>query len=118
MVRGQPAPEGSTYIAQNGYHYTKRNGKYTATHVLVMEEKLGRKLTPNERVRFKDNDRTNFKPENLVLTVKGKTSLLSRRARLVARRDELNAQIQEIDNELELKDTQERLDELEAEASA
>lgn len=115
MPRGKSAPEGSTYVSQNGYHYTKRNGKFTATHILIVQDHLGRALEPHERVRFKNNDKTDLRFDNLKVTVKGKTSLLTQRARLVARRDELNAQITEIDRELELAETRARLEKLEKE---
>jgi hypothetical protein len=115
MPRGQSAPEGATYVSQNGYHYTKRNGKYTATHILLIEDHLGRKLESHERVKFKDRDKTNLQLSNLEVTVKGKASLKVQRARLVARRDELNAQIADIDKELQLVADRARLGNLEAE---
>jgi hypothetical protein len=117
LSRGKSAPEGATYVAQNGYHYTKRDGKFVATHKLIVEEKLGRPLAPSERVRFIDNDRQNLDPKNLKVVVKGKSSLATQRARLVARRDELNAQIAEIDKQMQLHEDRARLAQLESEGS-
>jgi hypothetical protein len=118
MPRGQSKPEGATYVSQNGYEYTKRHGKFVATHILVVQDYLGRKLEPHERVRFKDGNKQNLSPNNLEVTIKGKASLTTQRARLIARRDELNAQIAEIDKELQVHKDRARLKELEAEASA
>jgi hypothetical protein len=118
MPRGKSAPEGATYVSQNGYHYTKKDGQYTATHILRVEEHLGRKLKPSERVRFKDGNKQNLSIENLQVTVKGNASLETQRARLVARRDELNAQIQDIDNQLELREKRSRLAKLENASSS
>lgn len=118
MPRGQAAKDGDTYVAQNGYHYTKRDGKFQLTHKLVIEEKLGRKLLESERVRFIDNDRTNLSPDNLRVVTKGNTSLQTQLARLVTRRDELNAQIADVEKKIALNKDKKRLDKLEAEAQA
>jgi hypothetical protein len=117
MVRGKPAPDGAAYVSQNGYHYTKRNGKFKATHILLMEDHLGRPLEPMERVRFKNRDKTDLRIDNLEVTIKGKASLTQQRARLVARRDELNGQIADIDRQLQLLRDRARLKQLEAEAA-
>jgi hypothetical protein len=55
-------------IAPNGYHYCKdAKGKRRLLHHLVAEETLGREIRSDERVSFKDKDRTNFDPENIVV---------------------------------------------------
>ena len=114
MSRGKSAPEGATYWSQNGYHYTKRDGKFQLTHKLIMEEKLGRALLESERVRFIDGDRKNLNPDNLKVVTKGNASLSTQLARLVARRDELNAQIADIEEKMRLNNDKKRLQELES----
>src|SRR5260370_31081887 len=72
MPRGQAAEVGTTFVNQNGYHHTKTEDRgFVATHVLLMEEKLGRRLEKNEFVKFLDNDRSNLEPSNLVLRTRG-----------------------------------------------
>jgi hypothetical protein len=66
-MRGNASPVGATRTAPNGYHYTKTEDGWELTHKLVAEEALGRKLASNERCRFKDGDRTNLKPDNIVV---------------------------------------------------
>lgn|SRR5262245_66507724 len=112
MPRGRAAHEGATYTAQNGYHYTKRDGHFRLTHHLIAEEHLGRALLPSERVKFKNGDRTDLQIDNLEVVTKGETSLEKKRAQLVARRDELDAQIVDLDRRIELKVQQARLAEL------
>ena len=66
MPRGQKAEVGATRVAPNGYHYTKSDEyNWRLTHHIVMEEKLGRKLLPHERVLFMDGDRSNIEEDNL-----------------------------------------------------
>jgi hypothetical protein len=114
MAKGRKAPNGSTYVSQNGYHYTKVDGKFVLTHRLIVEKELGRPLYETERIRFKDGDRTNLDPDNLKVVVKGKTSLHTQRARLVARRDELQGQIDEIDRQIEIQNKEAQIQKLES----
>jgi hypothetical protein len=62
--------DGDTYTSKNGYHYTRVDGKWRLTHHLIAEEKLGRPLHREERVSFKDRDRTNLAPDNLKVSPK------------------------------------------------
>jgi hypothetical protein len=70
-MRGQKSDEGSTRTAPNGYHYTKRSGKWRLTHHLLMEDILGRPLMSWERVKFKDGNRRHLDKKNLLLVDKG-----------------------------------------------
>lgn len=58
----------------NGYHFksVRINGRIrqVGAHRLVMEEKLGRKLRPNENVHHVNGDRSDNRAENLELWVK------------------------------------------------
>jgi len=102
MPRGQSAPVGTTFTNVNGYHHTKveRRG-FVATHVLLMEEKLGRRLEKNEFVKFLDNDRSNLDPSNLVLRTRGDAkSPQARLAMIEARIEDLQAEAEEIRKEI------------------
>lgn len=48
-----------------------RNKKYIYLHRAVKELELGRYLDPDEQVDHKDKDKTNNKPSNLELIIKG-----------------------------------------------
>jgi len=74
--------------------------RWRLTHHLIAEKSLGRKLRENERVSFKDKDRSNLKPGNLVISIKMKTSAERELARLEARRDEIQARIDHLIAEL------------------
>jgi hypothetical protein len=100
-IMGKSKPEGSTYTADNGYHYTKKDGKFRLTHHIIMEEKLSREILPGERVEFIDRDRTNLHPDNIRIVNKNATSLKTQLARLYARRDEILAQIEDLEEQLE-----------------
>ena len=53
-----------------GYEYVYKNGKPVLANRIVMQEKLGRDLLPHEAVYFKDRNKRNLEPENLVLGLK------------------------------------------------
>lgn len=91
-MRGKTAEEGATYVSDNGYHYTKKGGKFRLTHHLVAEQRLGRALADGERVTFHDKDKTNLDPSNIVVSAKGKMSIARRVAQIEARIAELEAQ--------------------------
>jgi len=95
MPRGEPAPVGATFVNQNGYHHTKTEDGWKATHVLNMETKLGRKLESNEFVKFVDGDRSNYDISNLELRVRGDRK--SPEARIAA----IDALIEELQAEKE-----------------
>jgi hypothetical protein len=101
MGKGTGAEDGTTYVAKNGYHYTKANGKYRLTHHLIAEQILGRPLQPKERVKFVDGDRTNFDPSNISASPQAKKSTRARIAALEAQRDEIDAELDELREELE-----------------
>jgi hypothetical protein len=103
MSRGTSAPNGSERVSQNGYHYTKVRGKWELTHRLVAErEILKRRLAANERVVFRNGDRSDIRPENLTikLTNSDLTSLRRRKLELESRIRELEAQVEDINDEI------------------
>lgn len=101
MVRGAVSDLGSTRLSANRYHYTKTTRGWMLTHHLMAEQMLGRHLKENERVVFKDKDRTNLEAANIEVQEKGKSSARTELARLIARRDELQARIDELETSLD-----------------
>jgi hypothetical protein len=87
-----PAADGTVRVSTNGYSYTKSEGKWRLTHHLIAEAKLGRALAPGERVEFKDKDRENLSPENILVRVKGEGSITRRIAVIDDRIRELQAE--------------------------
>jgi hypothetical protein len=104
-MRGSTAELGAERVAPNGYHYVKveRDDKaqWVLKHWLVMEEHLGRRLAPDERVRFKTGDRDNLSIDNLELVKKNKANLQRRRAQLMTRIQELQAELALIQEEID-----------------
>lgn len=63
---GRPeAPLGTERSTQNGYITVKTPQGWVYKHRLIMEEKLGRELQPNEQVYFLDGNKSNFDPDNI-----------------------------------------------------
>ena len=95
MPKGVAAAIGDTFINQNGYHHTKTETGWRATHVINMEEKLGHPLLPHEYVKFVDGDRSNYGIDNLELRTRGD------RKGPQSRIDAIDAQIEELQAERE-----------------
>lgn len=96
MARGKKSKVGDTRWSANGYHYTRTEVGWELTHRLIAEDKLGRVLTPEERARFLDGDRTNLDPDNIDVYEIRQASKEKKRARLEARIEELQAQLEEL----------------------
>ena len=97
MARGKRSAVGDTRISKNGYHYTRTRTGWELTHRLIASDKVGRELTPEERVRFRDGDRSNLDPDNIEVYEIRQSSREKKRARLEARIEELQAQLEELD---------------------
>jgi hypothetical protein len=97
MPRGQQAEIGTRTQNRNGYWQTKTEGGWTADHILVMEASIGRKLRPNEFVKFKTEDRGNINLDNLELRTRGDAkSPAARLAAIEVRIEELEAEAEEL----------------------
>lgn len=67
---GRPRREEDEYVNSEGYVMVRTEGGQWRNKARVrMEQKLGRTLQRNERVYFKDGDKTNCKLSNLELRV-------------------------------------------------
>jgi hypothetical protein len=100
MPRGKLSRDGDTNVSANGYHYTRKEGRWRLTHHLVAEEKLGRALASEEMVRFIDGDKTNLHTDNIEVIVKRQASKAKRAAAIRAQISELTAQLEALEAEL------------------
>jgi hypothetical protein len=102
MSRGEASPLGFEKVSQNGYTYVKTpENKWRLKHHLIAEKNLGRSIdTKIERVIFKDHDRKNFDPDNIVVEPKKGVTKETKRARLLSRIEELEGQLAELDEEV------------------
>jgi hypothetical protein len=65
-----------------------------------MEKKLGRKIdTDRETVRFKDRDRNNLDPDNIVIASKRERSPERRMAELKAKIEQLQGELDDLEQE-------------------
>jgi hypothetical protein len=100
MARGESALIGSERISKNGYTYVKTVDVWRLKHHIIAEKKYGRSIdTKTERVIFKDHDRNNFDPDNIIIEKKKGITKGAQLARLKTRREELEAQIAELEDE-------------------
>jgi hypothetical protein len=70
----QNGPRGKGSINSMGYRTFWIDGKVMKEHTIVMEEKLGRKLLPNENIHHINGVKDDNRPENLELWVKSQPS--------------------------------------------
>lgn len=100
MVRGRAAADGDTFVNKNGYHHTRVDGSWVATHYLVAAKKLGRPVGKDEYVSFADGNRGNLALDNILVKKRGQASLRRRKAQLVARIADLQAELDIVNKEL------------------
>ena len=101
-MRGVASDVDTERVSPNGYRYRKlESGKWELVHRLVAEETLGRPLHENEYATFADGDKTNLAPDNIIVRLRGRTSLRRRLAQVEARitelegiRDDLKARLE------------------------
>lgn len=70
----QVGPRGGGWIDSKGYRIFRVNGKHVKEHTIVMQNKIGRKLLPNENVHHINGVKDDNRPENLELWVKSQPS--------------------------------------------
>lgn len=109
MARGAASPIGAERISQNGYHYTKTEGGWTLTSRLIAERDiLLRPLLPGERVLFRNGNRLDLRPENLIVNQRsqaGMSFLQKRRTDLLARIEELQGQLADLDEKIKAQES-------------
>jgi hypothetical protein len=96
MPRGRTSKDGDTNVSANGYHYTRKDGKWRFTHHLIAERNLERSLHDNESAYFVDGNRKNLSPDNIGIRIKGQVSNGRKKARLEARIAELQAELEDL----------------------
>ena len=103
MPRGQASEVGDKTVNVNGYEQTKTADRgWVATHILVMEESLGRQLQPGEYVSFTGGTpRVPVELKNLELRKRGdhRKSNRARIAQVKTRIEELQAELAILEEE-------------------
>lgn len=76
-------PVGSVRVDSEGYHYIKVADPdvWNLKHRELWEQHHGRKLEEGEMVVFLDGDRSNFEIENLRMTTRRKSAMMSKKGR-------------------------------------
>lgn len=95
MGRGSKSEIGDKNVNRNGYEYTKTERGWVGSHILMIEEELGRQLEPGEYVAFKPGvPKTPVVRANIELRRRGdsKKSNKARIAQIDARIEELKAE--------------------------
>jgi len=103
MPRGQASDVGTRRTSPNGYLYEKTKEGWELVHRLIAQEKLGRPLMHNEYATFADGDRKNLNPVNIIIRMRGRTSLRRRLAQIEAHIAELEAARDDIKRRLALQ---------------
>ena len=98
MPRGQLSAVGATMISQNGYSHTRTVTGWRPTHHLIAELAIGRPLTKLDLVKFKDGDKTNLDPSNIIVVARKTRSANAQLAKLYAQRAEIDAEIQRLES--------------------
>jgi hypothetical protein len=100
MARGEVFPIGYERVAQNGYHYIKCITGWRLRHHLIAEEALGRPIDSQvEMVCFKDRDRHNFDPDNIIVEAKKGMTKDKKIAYLKDKIAQLQGELEELEEE-------------------
>ena len=104
MPRGSESPIGAERWSPNGYLYRKTKDGWRTVHTLLVEERLGRPITQDEYITFADGNKANFDLDNLIVRIRGRSSLRRRLAQVEARLAELTAVRDELLRKLQVRD--------------
>jgi len=104
MPRGQASPVGTERVAPNGYQYVKTPEGWELTSRVIAERNLGRTLRAHEYVTFKDGNRTNLDPSNIIVQFRGRTSLKRKLAQVEAQIESLEATKMELERRLRIQE--------------
>jgi hypothetical protein len=75
---------GSGSVRPDGYHIIGRNSRRLRTHILVAESVLGRKLRHGEVVHHLNEDRSDNRPENLLICTHAYHMVIHQRMRALS----------------------------------
>jgi hypothetical protein len=78
LAHGERHAKGTTLKPDGYVEYTRGPNKFRSVHVVAMEQRLGRHLTPDECVHHIDGDRSNNDPNNLALVTRSGHTRLHR----------------------------------------
>lgn len=82
-------------IKPNGYaEYTRGENKGRSVHVVLMEEKIGRRITSNEVVHHKDHNRSNNDLQNLALMTRSEHTSLHNKENINNRKRSANGKFE------------------------
>jgi hypothetical protein len=103
MPRGRTSEVGSETRNALGYTQVKTEDRgWVGKHILMLEEKLGRRLRPGERAIFFDGNKENLDSDNIVLAEpRTARSIKARIAKLQAEIEDRQAVIKDLEEELE-----------------
>jgi hypothetical protein len=102
MPRGRTSELGTETTNALGYTQVKTEEGWVGKHILILQEKLGRKLRSGERAIFSDGDKENLDPDNIILAEpRSARSLRARIAKLQAEIEDRQALIKDLEKELE-----------------
>lgn len=100
MPRGRKAQIGDRTVNRNGYEFVLTDEGWKGSHVVLMEEHLGRKLASNEYVGFLNGHIPPVTLDMIELRKRGdRKSKRSRIAEIEARIEELTAELEHLRRE-------------------
>jgi hypothetical protein len=95
MPRGHRSQIGDRTVNRNGYEYIRTENGWIGSHIVVMEEHLGRRLEPNEFVTFVNGHEPPITVDMLSLRRRGdRKSKAARIAEIESRIEDLQAELQ------------------------
>lgn len=102
MPRGKEAQVGDRMVAKNGYAYQKTATRgWVLYHWLIWELANNRHVDPEvEQIRFKDGNKRNYSPDNLIAVPKNTSSIRKKLARLTAKIADLQAEKDYLEQQL------------------
>jgi hypothetical protein len=105
VPRGQVSEIGSITTSQNGYQYIRTETGWRLRHHVIAEEHiLRRPLEPYEIVRFRDGNKKNIHPDNLLVARKGTSRVRARLAKVISEIQQLEAERDLLMKEIEQED--------------
>ena len=82
------------FLIYDGYIYVSKVNERYALHRKIMEDHIGRKLTPDEVVHHKNGDRMDNRLDNLELTTRSEHQKILHKNDLEQRRNKVNGRFE------------------------